>query len=123
LATICWKEILSLTDKCGFLSTQFTSKLVIFNIPDQDQPARAKEVTLCLINIAKSVIWSTRNAIKFDNKTFSEFQVAKLFLGRVRFKITLDKSLLQTGKFKKLWLDKPSFVNITKEQTLVYNFF
>lgn len=122
LANMCWKEILSLTDKCGFSTTQFTTKLVVFNIPEHDKPARAKEVVLCLINIAKSVIWSIRNLIKFENKKFSDFQVARLLLGRIRLKIILDKSLLQTCKFSNLWLTTPSFVSITNEQMLDFNF-
>jgi len=70
-------------------------------------------VELVLISISRFVIWSIRNSIKYQNKSFDIKYAINMFLSFLKFRLKVDLARMESDTYLKTWFlyDVVSLVN------------
>ena len=110
-----WTEILSRIKQISKHPINMNEDMVLYNILPALFSGREKRLIMILVNQAKTTIWSMRNKIKYEYKTFNDNDLVKFFYNDLKRYITIEMNRQSLGRFTTLWLTQPSFVEISTE--------
>ena len=77
-----------------------------------DSPKRIQEISLILLSELRYVIWINRNLVKHENKQITSYSLVANFLGRIKFRILVDRAKLSSNSFVDNWSKYNIFCNI-----------